>query len=154
MSLTDSVQDVAQYVIDTLNAGKTDSGLQDVWYQDQNLIPRYPAACVIPGDKSREYNGNARRTLVTMEVYVNIYFGKVQDVQQNNIATVDIAEIVESQLHQSSQCGPADNPLVIQSLVTDVSPGYANRSGTLVAATRLTFQATSQKSLPPYSGSA
>lgn len=149
-AMSDSVQTLTQYVQDTLDAGKVDSGIQDIWYQDQQKIPRYPAACVIPGTKTRDYNGNARRTLVNLEVYVIIYFGKVQDIQENNIATVDIAETVERQLHVDSRCGG----IVIQSLVTEVDPGYANRSGTLVAATRLTFSATSQISLPPYSGSA
>jgi hypothetical protein len=142
--LTDQVAVVAQYVHDLLEENKVDLGLVDIWYGDQDKIPRQPAACVEAGPKSRDLNGAPRRTSVLMDVYVIIYHEHVTDSEENQKKSEQLAQRVEDFLHQDAQL----NGLVIHSMVTTNEPGYVRRGGAQVKASRLTFQCTSQKMLP------
>lgn len=142
--LTDKISVVATYVRDFLDANKADLQMLDVWYGDQDKIPRQPAACVEAGPKARELNGAPRRTQVVMEVYVIIYHEQIADGQESQRLSEQRAEATEDLLHQDS----ALSGLVIHSLVTSNEPGYVRRGGQQVKASRLTLQCTSQKMLP------
>jgi hypothetical protein len=144
MTLTDSIEATTEFTQAKITAAKADLGLADVWRGDQQKLPRYPACCVIAGPKNRELNGMPRKTLVTLEMYVQIYHGAVSDVQLNDTIATTLTEAVETLLHADSTLGG----LVIDSMVNNIEPGYANKAGTLVRATRLTFLATSQVLLP------
>lgn len=144
MSLTDSVVEVTQYMYNLISSAKADLGLSDVFWGDQTRLPRYPVACVVAGNKTRELNGLPRKTDVQIECYVVLYHGEVQSPQTNDQEASTLAEAVESLLHQDAQMGGK----AIHSMVSEVDPGWANRANTLVRATRLTFQVQSQTMLP------
>jgi hypothetical protein len=146
MALTDSLVEFTSWVKTHLEdpAFLAASGIQAVTYGDQEKIAVTPTVCVEPVEKARDYNGAPRRTLVTFEVYVLIYHGALQSVQDNRKETDDLAEAVETQLHSDPTCGS----LVVSSLVSNLSSGVANKGGTLLRATRLTFTAQSQIQLP------
>lgn len=141
--LTAKVSVVATKVHDLLEENKVSLGLQDIYYGDQDKIPRQPA-CVEAGSKGQELNGAPRRTAVTMEVFVIVYHEKVADNEENQRKAELLAEAVEDLLHQDS----ALDGLVIHSMVTSNEPGYVVRGGAQVKASRLTFQCTSQTMLP------
>lgn len=131
-------------VFDAISAQKTVLGLEDVWMGDQERVPRTPCVAVEPGGKVREYSGVPRRFLITFEIYVLVYVERIQDTQKNTRQSLKLSEEVEAVLHADETMGG----IVISSHVSESNAGYVVRSGTLLSAIRLTFRATSQKSLP------
>lgn len=142
--LTDNISIVARKIYSLLDENRVGLGFQDIWYGDQDKTPRTPCAAVESGPKTRELNGAPRRTMVTMTIYVLVYHEKILDVQQNQLESEKLNEAVEALLHQDA----ALDGLVIDSMVTNVEPGYVNRGGAKVKASRITFTCTSQKMLP------
>jgi len=143
---TDSVVDIAQFLFDQLDDNKTPLGLTDVFYGDQEKIPRVPAVAVESGTKSREINGAPRRTLNTITAYLIIYHSKIDASVQVTRKEVDLlAEAVESLVHSNSTM----DGLVIHSLVTEIQSGYSAKGKTdIYRSARLTVTATSQSQLP------
>lgn len=144
MPLTDQVDVFTNAVWSLLEANKSVLGLHDVWMGDQDRLPRTPCVSVEPGMKQRELNGIPRRYQVQLEAYVMVYMDRIQDTQNNERQVLVISEAVEAVLHSDSTVGG----IVIDSAVVETNPGYVNRGGTLMSATRLTFRAMSQKMLP------
>lgn len=141
---TDSSEVIATYVYDMVSAAKSDLGLQDVWYGDQELLPHTPAACVIPGNKRREFAGASYRTMNTFETYVLIYYGKIQDIQANLHASTAIADSVETLVHSDLTLGGN----VISVICTQDEPGMVTKSGVLMVGARLTFESQSKTTFP------
>lgn len=102
---TDRSEVVASYIYNMMLAQKATLSVADVWYGDQSLIPRMPALCVSPGNKKREFQGATFRTLNTFETYILVYFGKIQDVQQNLHASTDLADSIETVVHSDLRLG-------------------------------------------------
>ena len=153
MAHTSNLQVLTKHLQKKFEDAKVDLGVQDVFYGDQNRIPRTPAICVEAGEKERELNGAPRRTLVDVTLYVLIYHGAIQSVQLNLEEVDSLAEEVESLIHQDPQfIDPNDASgfpaQVIHSLVTRVEAGYQMRSNTIFRATRLTVVARVQEQLP------
>jgi hypothetical protein len=144
MALTDSIADVGEYVFNLIEANESSLGLAKTYYGDQEKVPVTPVAIVETGDKLRELNGVPRRTKVTMTLYLMIYHSKVQDTQISRREVEALAEAVELLLHADRTLGG----LVIHCMVTTIEPGYATRDRTMLRASRLTFEATSQIMLP------
>jgi hypothetical protein len=142
--LTGSLELVCQYLFELLEANKDILQLEDVFYGDQDKLPRTPAACVEPGEKDRELKGAQRMTRVTFRIYVLIYHSAVTSPQSNRRSADRTAEAIEGLIHSDPRMGG----LVIHGFCTNVSSGYANRTGTLVRASRITFEAQSQELLP------
>lgn len=147
MSYSDSLEDLALYLIQKLTAAAPTSpwSVPDIYYGDQTNIPRVPALCVDTGEKRRELNGAPRRTMVTLICYIVIYHSKVQDMQSTRQQADHVAEQVEDLVHADPHLGDT----VIHSLVTGVESGYLMRRGSLFRASRLTVEATVQTQLPP-----
>jgi len=143
-NLTDDLQLVTTEVHRVFEENKVALGLQDIWYGDQDKLPRMPCATIESGPKNREYNGVPRRTQVVMDVYVIIYHGRVADGQVNQKNAEQLAEKAENLLHQTEDL----NGLVIDCLVVSNEPGYVVRGGAQTKASRLTLRCTSQKMLP------
>lgn len=144
MPLTDRLDVLGTYVKDLLIANKTSLGLQDVWYGDQNTLPKTPSACVETGAKRRTYNGAPRRFQIDFEIYVLLYMERIQDLQKNRAEAETLAESVEAILHQDATMGG----LAVDSYVAANEPGYTNRNRALVSTIRLTLYVKSQRMLP------
>ncbi len=144
--LTDSQSTFAAWVKDYLDTPEWRDvvGIQMVTYGDQEKISVVPMVCVEPSDKRREFNGVGRRTRIDFEIYVLVYYGTLESVQVNRQTTDELAEAIEARLHAALTC----DGLVINSLVTRVESGVANKGGSKLRASRLTFTAQSQVHLP------
>jgi hypothetical protein len=144
--LTDSLTVWADWVKNYLDdpTWRDAAGIKQVLYGDQEKIGVVPLVCVEPSDKSREFVGAPRRTEISFEVFVLVYYGTMQSTAANRRDVDTIAEAVETRLHTALTCGG----LVINSLVTNLTSGVANKGGSLMRATRLTFTATSRVNLP------
>jgi hypothetical protein len=144
--LTDSLTVWADWVKSYLDdeTWRTAAGIAQVLYGDQESIAQVPLVCVEPSEKRREFNGAPRRTAIEFELFVLIYYGTLQAAALNRKEVDEIAERVEQRLHTALTC----DGLVINSLVTNLTSGAANKGGKLIRATRLTFTATSRINLP------
>lgn len=147
-SLTDSLVVWMDWTVAYLKdpTWMTAQGIKQVLYGDQDKVPVSPLICVEPNTKPRSFNGVPRRTEINFEAYVIIYFGSLSDTQTIRRQCDLIAEAVEARLHSRPTCGN----LVISSLVSNLESGVANKGGTLMRATRLTWTAKSQIMLPMY----
>lgn len=146
MPNTDSAEVVATYITNKLSdpTNMANLGLQSVWYGDQHLLPKTPAACIVPGEKRREFQGATFRTLNDIQTYVLVYFGKIQDIQQNLHSAMQLAEAIELLVHQDLLLGGN----VISCLCNIIDPGVINKGGVWVMGARMTFQSMSKTTLP------
>lgn len=140
MPISDKMRTVTQAVYDRINGNKVTLGIQDVYYGDQDRLPRTPAVCVESGTKRRDLEGTPFYTRVSLPVMIMIYHSKIQDEQQNRKAADQLAEDIEAYLHADKQMGGT----VIYGMVTEVDPGYAHRGGALLRAVRMTWEGTSK----------
>jgi hypothetical protein len=144
MPLTASAETVANAVLGVITAQKVPLGVQQTYYGDQDVLPQTPAVCVSPGNKTREFQGASLRTLNTFETYVYVYFGKLQDVQQNLHAAQTLADAIEPVVHTDMTLGG----IVIWTLCIQNEPGVINKMGNLMMGNRMTFQSESKTQLP------
>lgn len=149
MPLTDSYVTVARYIETLLVNNKTTLGLQDVFYGDQERIPRTPAAVVEPGGKQRTLNGAPRRTQVDITAYVIIYHYNLKNIETLREDNDRLAEQIEATIHQDAQMKDGTgNMQVVDSMVTAVESGFQPKGNSLFRASRLTIEARSQAQLP------
>jgi hypothetical protein len=123
-------------IYDLLITNQEALGLADVFYGDQQQIPRTPAACVEPDKKSRELSGNPRMTTNNMSAYVLLYVSKLTDPQDNARQALEVGEAVETLLHADPTLGG----FLVHSYVTSVEPGYRARGNSQFRACRIEFQ--------------
>jgi hypothetical protein len=90
---------ITDTIINLLTVNQDSLGLQGVFLGDQNLIPKTPTVCVIPGNKQREFGGAPLRTNVDFVVWLMVYQEKLQDTQQNLRESMSLAESIEALLH-------------------------------------------------------
>ena len=142
--MSDDLYVMAKYIQSLIETNKAGLNISDVYYGDQEKIPRVPTACVDTGSKRRELSGAPRRTTVDMETYVLVYTGAVASQTANREQDDQIAEAVEDLIHQDATMGG----LVIDSLVSGIEFGYALRNNSLFRTARLTVTARDQVQLP------
>jgi hypothetical protein len=145
--LTDSISVLAEYQVDLIKNNATTlllptlpSGDVPVFYGDQQLIPVTPTICVESGPRQRILNNTGLATEIDFTTFFLVYHGKLQDSQLNKLECDQYAEQVEVILHSDMQMGG----LVIFGLVTVIDPGIAMRSGTMMRATRITWNGRSR----------
>lgn len=138
MTYTDSIVDVSRGIQDYLLLNKGD--LKDIWYGDQDLIPRLPAACVEPGPKIRTLNGSLQMSENELAVFIMVYHGQVADTQVTKQVCDEQAERIEALLHTDKTLGG----LVVFGFCRELEPGYAERGRTLMYSTRITWQGLSK----------
>lgn len=110
--------------------------VQDVFYGDQQQIPRTPAICVEPDGKKRTIDGVPRRSANEFSLYVLLYVSAVTDSQSNARQALDLAEQVEDFLHKDPTLGG----LLVHSFCSELEPGYRQRKDTLFRACRIKFE--------------
>lgn len=142
MPLTASMVDVTQAIIDVLDAApsKAITGLQDVYYGFQNLVPRYPSALVESFPKQRRII-TTQQFEVELRVGILIVHGKIQSTEITKKETEQVAELVESELHNDFQLGDT----ILFGYVTRIDPGVARQETEMVRATRLLWEGTSRE---------
>jgi hypothetical protein len=142
--LTASLVVISDYLFNLLDVNKEDLGLEAVFYGDQEKFPVTPAACIEPDEKPRELKSAQRMTRVEFNVYVLLYYGKIESPQTNRRDSDILAERVEALIHSKRSL----DGLVIHGMITSLTSGYVVRDGSLLRASRLTYNAQSQELLP------
>ena len=126
---------MAQHIYQRLVDNREPLRLADVYYGDQNLLPRTPAVCVQPGGWLRELAGAPRRIDQTTQVYIIVYHNSIQDTQANELEVGQFAEAVAKFVDDDSPCGG----LVIHSFITAFEPGWRTLGTSKYRSTRLTW---------------
>lgn len=149
MAFSTSVVDAADYLVTLLTSQMTQTGLQAVYYGDQETLPVTPCACVETGNKSRELTGMQKKYSLSMEVYVLVYHSGVTDVQTQRRNNDVLAETIEDLIHQDHNMKRTDGTnRFLDTFVSTSEPGYVTKGGSVVRATRLTVSILSQQFLP------
>ena len=125
---------VADYVLDLLqNDGTLD--LQDVWYGDQELIPRVPCVTIEPTSVESNLAGIPFMLENQLSISIMVYYGGIRDTQISKRDAIAYAQNVISALHADKTMGGN----VIHSFCTGVEHGVAAKNSTLIFASRLTW---------------
>jgi hypothetical protein len=112
-----------------------DLGLQDVWFGDQELVPRMPAATVEPTGVNSDMAGVAFRLENRLGIIVTIYYGGIQDIQTSQRDSIAYTEKVVSALHADITMGGN----VIHGYCEQVEHGVSVKSGAMIYASRISW---------------
>jgi hypothetical protein len=146
MALTDKLTEVTTEMLRILETERGALGIRQVYDGDMNIIPETPSVAVIPGTKSRELYAAPVTTRVDLQVALMVYHNRLQEVQKQQRETVELSEAIEELFHR--HVNQTLSGLVIFGMFTSVEPGYADRQGTILRTTRMTWEAQSRHSLP------
>jgi len=133
---------VSQAVLDKILTNQYTLGLEDVFWGDQNLIPKFPAVCVEPGELTRTIDGT-RRAQNDFEVFLMVYVSKIGDVQVTSKKVLEVAEAISDVLESDVQM----NNTVIWGHVSNVTPGIVQKGNTLLRAARLRWVAMTRNTI-------
>ena len=136
---TKSIVVVAKYLQARLE-GNVELGLEDVFYGDQALVPRFPAVAVEGESKETTPTDLGQAGTVLMNVLVIVYHSKIGDNQTTREQCDTFAEGIEDFIHTDRQLGG----LVTHSWVAGIDYGYARRNNELLRAARIRVQAISK----------
>jgi len=126
--------EVTDYLLELLqNDG--DLGLQDVWYGDQELVPRMPAVTVEPTGVQSTLAGLPFMLENQLNVVVTVYFGAIQDIQKTQRDSISYAQDVVAALHADKTMGGN----IIHGYCTQVEHGVALKTGAMIYASRITW---------------
>lgn len=144
MPLTTKLSVVCDALKTKVDVNAVTLGVKAVYYGDQTKLPTTPVVCVEPDEVSQELNGVPRKTRVIIQAYLLVYHAAVTSPQTNRRQADILAESLVDLIHQDKDLGG----LLIHCMVTNVASGYAQREGTLIRTSRITFQGQSQAQLP------
>lgn len=121
----------------------------DIYFGDQDSIPRTPSICVEPGEKTRTLQGVSQMTKNEFEIYLMVYHNRVQSVQQTREECDQLAYEIEKWLHADLQLalGVPATPALIHGFVRQNESGYAVKNNTLYRSARLTYMGENKTSL-------
>lgn len=142
--LTVTLSSVAEYLVNKFEEQKGPLELEDVYYGDQQKIPRYVSLCVQPDTHDFELAGAPRRVLSVPTIMVMVYHGQLQSVQANLLECDQHAYRIAEAINTDDDLGG----MIIHGYVTKVESGSVQRGSSPVRATRLTYQATAKELLP------
>lgn len=152
--LTDSALTLSQRMFDILTANAAALGLNaggevNVWYGDQDSIPRTPAVCVEPGTKRRTLAGVPDMTELNLDVHLLVYHNAIAEQQASRKFCIQIAEGIEQFLHINhlNMVNSLGEQIIVHGLVTEFDPGYVYKQGTLNHSVHMIWTALSKTSL-------
>lgn len=141
---SDRLDVVTNAVYQTVLTNKTPLGLQDVWFGEQNKIPRLPAVCVMGDTRQREDRGAPRLVTNTFSVRCDLYVVKVEPTESMHQQVLTLADDLEVVLHADLTF----DGVVLGSLVRSSEIGIADKSGTRYHTARLTLELVNRTMLP------
>lgn len=139
----------AQAIKSIIQTNSNSWGLAGVYYGDQQKIPRTPVICVESGPKDVGLAGAPRRVEVRLITYVLIYHALVSSAEDIRLENDLFVDQVEAKIQEDPQLKDGLGVArLVHGFVTKVEPGYTMKSGSLMRATRITYEGTSKVQLP------
>lgn len=149
MAYTHRASEVAAHLKELLEEAD-DLGLQDVFYGDQQSIPRSPAVVIENASVAREYSGAPYRTINTITVVIILYMAATTGIEEIQAACdelgEDIADVINTDAMPAlyNPAGTQFGGLVINAGVILVEYGYAVKRNEILRANRLTIECLSK----------
>lgn len=120
----------------------------DIYYGDQDLLPRTPSVCIEPNDKNRSLAGAPNMTDNEFEIYAMIYHNKVQSNATTRQEVDQLAYEIEAWIHKDLQLKlGTSTPALIHGFVVSNESGYTFKNNTLYRTARLTYKGKNKTSL-------
>lgn len=149
MAHTDRDEVIAEAIYNLILANKDTFELDDVFYGNQNMIPRASAAVVMASGKRRVLAGVSApggRTENSMMVSVSLNWSKVGDEATERRAVDDRAYEIEKLLHADTTLGG----IIIHGYVADVERGESSiANGSMFRSVVMSYIATTKTYLSP-----
>ncbi len=147
--LSDSTLEIADRFYVILDDAKGSLNLADVFFGDQDMVPRTPALCVEPGVKRRELQGVPDTTLNLIDTFFLIYHSPIIESQQARRDTIAFAEAIETYLHLNHLrlFSSGGDQLTIHGHCSDLDPGFAYKDKTKYNAVQMTWTSTTKTRL-------
>lgn len=156
--LQDVTQAVWQLLVDSaadLGINANADGIYDVFYGDQQNIPRTPAICVESGPMRRDPHGASapypqmlNRFNVIVMVYLYNLSGSNQVLNLDKDLLLDqVQDVLHADFHLSGQPGTPIPGLVTWSHCESIDPGYTSRGGILMRCGRISWVAENRSFL-------
>lgn len=137
--MTNSIVTVAQAIQAKIETVATANNIKQVVYGDVDNIDSSIIACVEPDVKDTDHYRIGNVVKRDYRIYVLLYFGFVDNPENNRLNADKLAETLETLLNNDSTLGG----LVRNLLVRQVASGYVRKNGVLVRSSRLTITAES-----------
>jgi hypothetical protein len=155
MTLANYPSEIATRIFDLMDYGPNKLALLgpegSLFYSDQDKLPTTPTCCVEAGPTTRPLMTVTPSGTVenTHECYILLYHGVVQSLETTKLESEQIAERIVKFLDSNTQLLDAFglDPKVIHGWCVGIDPGYSVKSGTLVRATRITWNGKSKTRL-------
>lgn len=146
VNITDSMDTIAQYIIDLLKANVSllkasvsnvgVPGVEDIYYGDQEKFPRSPSICVDVNSLQRTLQGFSYRSDNAFIVYIYVHHARIQGNQLTRKEAQQISEVITTLIHADPQLGGN----VIHGFVSTNESGYTYRQNTMYRTNRLTYE--------------
>lgn len=132
----------ASIVTLTANADGSHPTLQaaDVYYGDQDKIPRVPSVCVEPSSKNRTLQANQYVMQNEMLVHILLYHS-ADEVQRARKQADELGEAIESLLHSDPQMSGT----LVYGFCPTFESGYKYRGTTLYRSVLITYNGTTKQ---------
>ena len=126
---------ITQALVDLITAAHVPTDLQVVYYGDQKRIPYVPSATVYSGDMGRDFNQTGLQYEIMLTTYINLYHAAIGDVQTITKDLDELAELVSQTVNLARTLPDgAGAQRIIHGHISSVSPGFAERGGSLFIA--------------------
>lgn len=150
-ALSDSTLEIAERWFEILDEIKEAFHIKDVWFGDQELLPRTPCIAVEPGTERRELAGIPDMTQMRIDTTFFVYHSVVgMEQQQARRDSIKFAENIKHYLHVNHIrlfSKDATRQLTIHGFCTDFDPGYSYKQRTLYNAVQMTWTSLTKTSL-------
>lgn len=133
MPPTNSLDEVAQALVDVIKASAGPLGLKDVWYGEEDLVPKTPAVSVVPDRKRRDIIETGYMARNDFEVVITLFHSRLASPTLVRRETIQLAEQLEDVIHADRTLGG----LLVHSYVTELTPGFVRRGNVVMKATQL-----------------
>ncbi len=140
---TRNLSDVVSQIITTLQANQEMLGILDVYYGDQDQVPRTPAVCVEPAELTRPTISPTLYVENHFTVHILIYVSSLEGKQELRKFTDKLSESISEVLHADTTL----NGLVLLGYIQKVEAGYNVKQGKMMWATRCEWVGFNKMSL-------
>lgn len=143
MPNTDNLDVVGEAIKAVIEAEKAALGLTDVWYGDQQLVPRMPAVAVDPRRVRTRPSDTGHMARNDFEVDLYVYHSKLQGPTTNLKECLQLANSIKDLLHDDVMLGG----LIVYGHVEEIATGYSTKSNVIIKSTRIQWVGLSKTRL-------
>jgi len=138
---------ITEEIRDVLETAHVSGDLKVVYYGDQERIPRTPAAAVMSGPRTRDFNQTGIQYEIMFDTHILVYHGLIQDLATLTKTSEELVETLEATMHLTANRKLPDSgdPRIVHGYISSVEPGFAQRGKALFVVHRMTHTSRSRQ---------